>query len=148
KARSIRNRAALASWLYAVAYKVATRARAERTRRRKYEKHDTAMTHPVNACEVGDSPDAAAQRADLGRLLDDELSRIPEKYRAPIVLCYLEGRSNAEVAQILRWPEGTVSGRLARGREMLRGRLARRGVVLSAAGLTANFPRCEAASVP
>ena len=60
------------------------------------------------------------------------MSHLPEKYRVPLILCYLEGKTNEEAAQQLGWPTGSMSGRLARGREMLRKRLVRRGLALSA----------------
>ena len=81
---------------------------------------------------------AVAPDVDLDALhqaLDSELNQLPAKYRVPVVLCDLEGRSRKEVAGLLKIPEGTLSSRLAKGRELLAGRLARHGVVMSAAVL-------------
>ena len=85
---------------------------------------------------------------DLRPVLDEEIDRLPEKYRVPFVLCYLEGHTNEEAAEQLGCPKGTILSRLARGRERLRSRLSRRGLALSAAGLTAWGAETAAAAVP
>jgi len=88
-------------------------------------------------------------RQELSRMLDDELHQLPEKYRAPLVLCYLEGKTNEEAARLLGWPAGSMSHRLARGRQMLRDRLTGR-LRTAPAALPAVFltDSLESATVP
>jgi RNA polymerase sigma factor (sigma-70 family) len=126
KAGSLANPEKLANWLYGVACRTAARAKAEAARRRMHERQFPDMASPEARSSSGES------FHEFRPVLDEELQRLPDKYRAPLVLCYLEGRTYAEAAQVLGWAEGTVSGRLARAREVLRGRLTRRGVTLSA----------------
>jgi RNA polymerase sigma factor (sigma-70 family) len=130
KARSIGKRQACASWLHKVAYRVALAARAEAAAR-------AARECPCpDELPAAEAPNDAVWR-DLRPVLDEEVSRLPEKYRAVFVLCCLEGRTGAEAAEQLRCPEGTVLSRLSRARERLRRRLLGRGVCLSAGLLAA-----------
>ena len=108
----------LAPWLHGVARRVAGRARAVAARRRGREGGDLP--------DVADPPPGAGP--DLRAVIDEELARLPEKYRAPLVLCYLDGLTHLEAADQLGWPVGSVRSRLARGRDRLRGGLSRRGL--------------------
>ena len=128
KARSIVRREAVAGWLYRVAFRVALEAR-----------NKAGKTRGLELSGVEDSAVGPAQEADwreVRPILDEELNRLPERFRLPLVLCYLEGKTNEEAARQLGCPPGTIFSRLARGREMLRHRLTRRGLVLSMAGIT------------
>ncbi|HYT95592.1 MAG TPA: sigma-70 family RNA polymerase sigma factor, partial [Gemmataceae bacterium] len=140
RARSLDRHGSVAGWLYTVAYRVALRARADIARRRQRE-----MAAPEPSATVDP---AATDWADLQPVIDEELARLPDHYRAPVLLCYLEGKTNAEAARLLGWPVGTVKGRLARAREMLRYRLGRRGVTLSAALLASQLGDFARAAVP
>jgi RNA polymerase sigma factor (sigma-70 family) len=124
KAESIRQPEAVAGWLCEVAYRVAVKARAASARRRDEEQRGTPM--------AAADPTLDMTLRDLRRVLHEELGQLPEKYRVPLVLCYLEGRSHEEAAGQLGWSKGAFRGRLDRGREHLRRRLAARGVALSA----------------
>jgi RNA polymerase sigma-70 factor (ECF subfamily) len=127
RAASIARPGLLARWLYGVAYRTALKAKTRAARRRAVEGQVNAVTEPDPLSEL-------AQR-DLQYLLDDELSRLPEKYRIPIVLCYLEGQTHEEVAIRLGCPRKTVTTRLTRGCERLHAALTRRGVSLSVTAL-------------
>lgn len=137
KAGSIRDRRVLSSWLYEVAYRIAIKARAEAVRRRSEERQ---VVDPPMEPNAGEPIDTAAWN-ELRPVLHDEINRLPEKYRTPVILCYLEGKTNEEVSQVLNWPVGTVKGRLSRARGLLRSRLERRGLVLSAAFLAAMISK-------
>ena len=113
KAGTIRDRRVLASWLYEVAYRIAVRARAGSVRRRQQEKEGVAMT----ARTFRPEQENQAAWNELRPILHDEVNRLPDKYRLPVILSYLEGRTNEEVATLLDWPVGTVKGRLSRARE-------------------------------
>jgi len=124
KASAIRDRSLLANWLYGVALKVATRARASAIRRRGRET-------PMNGLEASAKPEST-DLSGIGQVLDQELSRLPGKYRVPLVMCYLRGQTHDQAAAELSWPVGTVRSRMARGRELLKQRLTRRGFLPSA----------------
>jgi RNA polymerase sigma factor (sigma-70 family) len=119
KARSLWVRETIGPWLHGVAHRVATHALSDRARRRRHEHAAAALATTAIGPAVPD---------ELGPVLHDEIGRLPESFRAPIVLCYLEGLTHDQAAHQLGWPVGTVRSRLARGRDRLRSRLERRGV--------------------
>jgi RNA polymerase sigma factor (sigma-70 family) len=127
KAGSINKRQALGNWLYGVAYRVALQVRRGAGRWRTVAKPLLDVPGPEEG--PGES------RSDLRPILDEEVRRLPTKFRDAVVLCYLEGKSTEEAAAALGCPRGTVLSRLARARDRLRGRLVRRGVILSAGAL-------------
>ncbi|HZY84573.1 MAG TPA: sigma-70 family RNA polymerase sigma factor [Gemmataceae bacterium] len=124
RAGAIRKPQALSCWLHGVAYRLALKARAEAKRRRDRERQ--APCPPESA-----EPDLSWR--EVSALIDEELQRLPEAQRLPLVLCYLEGLTQDEAAHRLGWPRGTLKRRLESGRERLRARLTRRGVTLGAA---------------
>jgi RNA polymerase sigma-70 factor (ECF subfamily) len=139
KAGTIRNQRVLAGWLYGVAYRIAIRARANSSRRRDHERQGVAMS----AATIKPDHENEAAWNELRPVLHDEVNQLPEKYRQPVILSYLEGKSNEEVARLLNWPVGTVKGRLSRARDLLRSRLTRKGLVLSGAFLCTALSRSD-----
>jgi RNA polymerase sigma-70 factor (ECF subfamily) len=134
KASSLREPALLAPWLHGVARRAAQKARARRSRLERIIQRAGCLSAIEAACE----PDQRLNRDEEVELLHGEISRLPEKYRTPVVLCYLEGLTHEEAARQLGWPMGTLGVRLMRARERLRARLTRRGV--GPTGMTAlNF---------
>jgi RNA polymerase sigma factor (sigma-70 family) len=123
KAGGLRDPGRLANWLYGVANRVARKARVSAARRGRHERAAAGPDRTVPPEQPAD--------ADLRAILDEEMVALPDKYRAPLVLCYLEGLTNEAAAERLGWPPGSMSYRLARGRELLRKRLVRRGVCLA-----------------
>jgi RNA polymerase sigma-70 factor (ECF subfamily) len=115
KAGSLARPDLLANWLYGVAYRTARKARGRALRQGEHERQAEVMARA--------QPDPQEPARELREVLDEELNRLPEKYRAPLVLCYLEGKTNEEAARQLGWPVGSMSARLARGRGLLRARL-------------------------
>src|SRR5579871_4806304 len=127
KARSIVQRELLTKWLYQVAYHTALRAKSVVVKRRTAERPLEHVPEP-HASEHDSWP-------ELKQVLDQELNRLPDKLRIPILLCDLEGKTGREAAAILNCPQGTVADRLTKARVTLAQRLTRRGFVLSAGSL-------------
>jgi RNA polymerase sigma factor (sigma-70 family) len=138
KAASVRPRERVANWLHGVAWHTAQKARATAGRRRAKERRAGEMRGPHASKDIEDP---------LLSLLDDELRRLPENYRLPIVLCELEGKTHQEAARQLGWPVGTVSGRLSRGRALLARRLKRRGAAPQDLAPAVVSPALTAAAV-
>ena len=125
RARTVRNQDSLAGWLHRVARRIAMRLRSAHERRKTRER-------PGNVEASVQDPDYAVQ-IELKSAIDQEIDRLAEWQRLPVVLCCLEGISHDEAAQRLRWPLGTVKSRLARGKKRLQERLVRKGFAPSAA---------------
>ena len=132
KAGVLRSGETIAPWLFGVAVRVSAKMRVGAARRRKHERIGAERRGERSEVSPGD---------DLGPAVFEEVGRLPEKYRAPVVLCYFEGLSHDQAAGRLGWPVGTVRGRLARARDRLRGRLNRRGLSPSAGFLAALSER-------
>ncbi|MDY3563412.1 sigma-70 family RNA polymerase sigma factor [Gemmata sp. JC673] len=120
KAAAVRDRERLGPWLHGVAFNAARRLKRANLRRTARERG--------RAGQLEQTAGAADERAELHAALDEELARLPDRYRSVLVLCDLEGRTRKEAAHALGCPEGTVGGRLARARELLAARLGARGV--------------------
>ncbi len=137
KAASLGRRELLANWLFGVARRAALNARMRRARR----------AHQEQLC--GDVLDMVPAREapcdEISAVLDEELTRLPERYRLPLLLCGLEGMTHVEASRHLGWPTGTVAGRLSRGRALLRSRLVRRGVAVPGAAFAALLAKGTAA---
>jgi len=118
KARALWVRDSLGPWLHQVAFRTASHARKSAARRRRHERCAAESAKETHS-EVGE---------ELGRVLHEEIERLPERYRVPVVLCDLEGRTHEQAARHLGWPVGTVKSRQSRGRERLREQLRRRGL--------------------
>src|SRR5262249_25631479 len=139
-ANSIVKGGSVSSWLHTVAYRAARSLKAAIARR-------AAREHALIDVADADTTQQASWH-EVQLVIDEELQRLPEKYRAPLVLCFLEGMTQDEAACQLGWPRGVLRGRLDRGRARLRSQLVRRGVTLSAALLgTALAESAPAATI-
>jgi RNA polymerase sigma factor (sigma-70 family) len=132
-ARSVRKQESLASWLHGVAYRISMSLKRQEARRLRRE-------HAVRKPAVCAADDDLSWR-ECRAVLDEELARLPERYRAPLILCYLEGKTRDEAAQELHVKPGRLHGLLDRGRKLLRERLIRRGLTLSTVLFAAALTR-------
>src|SRR5579864_1594656 len=130
KGHSIRQPGALPGWLYRVAYRIAVRARSRAAKQLPHE--------CLGDIAVDSDPVAALAWNELRPVLDTELNRLPRKYRTPMILCYLEGKSYEEAAAAIGCPKGTVAIRLLRARKMLKDRLLRRGLMQAGGWMAAR----------
>jgi RNA polymerase sigma factor (sigma-70 family) len=135
--RAVRDPAALAGWLYGVAFRTALKARTDAGRRRRRE---WCAARPEAA-----APAAEPEWLDLRPALDEEVAKLPARLREAFVLCCLEGRSHEEAGRLLGRPAGTVASRLSRARQRLRGRLTRRGLTLAATAALLSAAEADAA---
>jgi len=138
KAGAIRRRESIGPWLYSVATRVGRKARDASARRRARE---ATLDEALAAGSMADEAD------ELRPILDEAVSMLPPRFSRPVVLCYFQGQSTEAAARALGCPKGTVLSRLARARDRLRSQLARRGIALSAAAVTAILA-AQAAAVP
>ncbi len=134
KAKSIRKQESVGGWLYGVAYRVANKMRVTEARRAK----SLRVGQTFLSAERCDDADALTWR-EVQVAVCAELEHLPDKYRAPLLLCYVQGKTRDEAAQELGWDFGVFRGRLERGRELLRARLVRRGLTLSGALLAVGM---------
>lgn len=141
KGASLQQPGRLANWLYGVALRTANHVKSKRAQRARVERE--ASTMPAKS-EVTDM-----NYEQLWNVLDEEISQLPPKYALPLTLCYLEGKTNAEAATQLGWPEGSMSRRLSRAKDLLKARLSKRGMAMSAVLLAAAmFARPASACAP
>jgi RNA polymerase sigma factor (sigma-70 family) len=143
KAAGIGRPEGLAGWLHRVAHRTALNARIAQRRRSAHER----PIRDLPEIAAHDNPQRLAVNRELQDLLDEELLKLPEKFRHPVLLCDLEQRSHEEAAAVLHCPLGTLNSRLARGRQRLKQRLLRRGVGLTALAATAAPPALSAAAL-
>ena len=141
KGASLKQPGRLANWLYGVALRTANHVKSKRARRSKVEREAGAVPAKTNMSEMN--------YEQLWNVLDEEIQQLPQKYALPLVLCYLEGKTNAEAAAQLGWPEGSMSRRLSRAKELLKSRLSKRGMAMSVVLLAAAvFARPTSACAP
>jgi RNA polymerase sigma factor (sigma-70 family) len=149
KAASIRKQGALASWLYGVAYRVASELRKQRIRRRQYEAATTtALTEIPEHRDMYVDPASRAALQEVGAIIVEELQHLSDTDRQALVTCLMQGMSHSEAASHLGWPLGTLKTRMERGRQTLRRRLEHRGLALSAMALGVVLAEQTAGAMP
>ncbi len=139
KARTLKRHNVLGPWLHVVAHKVALKSNALARSRNLREQHASRSLLDWQADSL--------EWRELAPVLDDAVARLPDKYRVPFVLCYLQGKSIREIALLMNLPRGTVASRLARARAKLRARLLRNGVSLSVASLALGLSESQASAL-
>jgi len=144
KASSLREPALLGPWLHGVARRTAQKARARRSRLERIIRRADCLTE----IDAASRPDQGMNRNEECEALHGEISRLPERYRRPLILCYLEGLTHEEAARQLGWPMGTLGVRLMRARERLRARLTRRGLAPTGFAALSLAPRIEKLAAP
>jgi RNA polymerase sigma factor (sigma-70 family) len=144
RAAAVRPPEALAAWLHGVAYRVALKARAGEARRCRRE----VPAADFDPADPRADPLAEVSARELLAAVDEEVRRLPQAYRLPVILCCLEGKTQEEAARRLGWTPGALQGRLERGRKRLHARLVRRGLTLTAAAAAVEVSRAAAARVP
>jgi RNA polymerase sigma factor (sigma-70 family) len=147
KAPSIRKQTSLASWLYGVAYRLAMKARTSAAKRHTREAQKTSEVSQTSEVLRHSVMDEMTWR-ELRLILHEELHRLPDKFRSPLLLCYFEGKTQDEAAEQLGWNKWTLKDRLDQARDLLRRRLTRRGVIPSAALFASLLAREAASAVP
>jgi RNA polymerase sigma factor (sigma-70 family) len=139
KGDSIVPRGMVGNWLYGVAYRTSMKARTMNAKRRVKERMAAELVGPTASADLA--------QCDLQRVLDQELNQLSDKYRAPLVLCDVEGKTRREAAGLIGCPEGTVATRLVKARALLAKALTRRGLALSGGGVALLLGQ-PAAAVP
>jgi RNA polymerase sigma factor (sigma-70 family) len=146
RAAALERQGSLAGWLYGVAYRIAVRARANAARRYSRE---VSMDSCNDVCDpAGDDVAGRTSQQELRAVLDEEMQRLPVKYRAPLILCYLQGKTNEQAARELGRPPGSMSRHLTRARELLQERLTGRGMAVGAVLLGPQMPEATATTLP
>lgn len=143
KGTSVRLQTSLSCWLYKVAYRLALRLKTRTARERSTPEPPENRTDQNRSVD----PEGDLTWQEIRAVLDDELQHLPEAYRAPLVLCYLAGKTLDEAAEQLGWTTGSVKGRLERGRRMLRERLGRRGLTFPAALMALGLAQATDAAI-